>query len=65
MFSFTKLKSKLPYESNLSRHTSQPIRKNVKILETMPQSSKKAPKVILKNGKMHDVDKSILVFGSQ
>ena len=58
------LKSILPYESHLSRHTSEPMRKNVKILETRPQSSKNYPKWI-KNGKMHNVDKSTLVFGFQ
>ena len=57
------LKPKLQYESHLSRHTSEPMKK--KILETRPQSSKNAPKWILKNGKMHDVDKSTLVFNFQ
>ena len=56
MCSFTKLylkkkndfflKPKLPYESHLSRHTSKPKNKIVKIIETSPQSSKTAPKWI-------------------
>ena len=58
------LKGKITYESHLSRHTSEPMRKNVKIFETRLQSSKNAPKWI-KNGKMHDVDKNTLVFGFQ
>ena len=49
LFDFFFKKPKLPYVSHLSRHTSEPIRKNVKILETRPQSSKNAPKRI-KNG---------------
>ena len=38
------LKPKLPYESHPSRHTSKPLKKIVKILETRLQSNKNAPK---------------------
>ena len=38
---FSKL-PKLPYESHLSRHTSEPIKKIGNILENRPQSSKNA-----------------------
>ena len=53
-----------PYESHLARHTAEPLKKIVKILETRPQSSKNAQKSI-KNCKIHDVDKSTLLFGFQ
>ena len=55
---------KLPYESHLSRPTSEPPKKIVKILETRLQSSKIAPKWTT-NCKIHDVDKSTVVFGFQ
>ena len=40
-----------------------PSKKMLKIIETRPLSSKNAPKCIKKNVKIHDVDKSPLVFG--
>ena len=55
---------KSPYESHLSRHTSKSLKKIVNILETRPQSSKNAQKWI-KICKLHDVDKSTLMFGFQ
>ena len=58
------LKPKLPYDSHLSRHTAEPLKKFVKILETRLQSSTNAPKCT-KNCQIHDVDKSTLVFGFQ
>ena len=58
------LKAKLPYESHLSRHTSEPMKKIVKIIETRSQSSKNAPKWI-KICKIHNVYKSTLVVGFQ
>jgi len=39
-------KPKYPYESHLARHTAEPLKKIVKILETRPQSSKNAQKSI-------------------
>ena len=54
----------MPYESHVSRHTSEPLKKVVKILETRPQSSKSA-ETLTKNCKIHNVDKSILLFGFQ
>ena len=59
------LRLKLLYESHLFRHTSKPLKKIVKILETRLQSSKNAPKLTTKNCKIHGVDKSTLVFGFQ
>ena len=44
------------YESHLAKNTSEPLEKIVKILETRPQSSEIAKKLI-KNRKIHDVDK--------
>ena len=64
MLKFLKKKPKYPYESHLARHTSEPLEKIVKILETRPQSSKNAQKSV-KNCKIHDVDKSTLLFGFQ
>ena len=61
MFDFF-LKPQSPYESHLSRHTSEPIKKVVKTIEIKLQSSKNAPKWI-HICKIHDVDKSTLVFG--
>ena len=55
---------KLPYESHLSGHTSEHMKKIVKIIETRPQSSRNAPKWI-KFSKIHDVDKSTLMYGFQ
>ena len=49
---------------HLSRHTSEPQKKIIKILETRPQSRQNAQKWT-KNGKIHDVDKSTLVFSFQ
>ena len=43
MFDFFKY-PKLPYESHLYRHTSETLKKIVKMIETRPQSSKKTPK---------------------
>ena len=57
---FNKLR-KFPDKSHLSRHTSKPLKKIVKLLETRPQSSKNAPKWT-KICKIHDVDKSTLVI---
>ena len=59
------LKPKLPYESHLSRHTSEHLKNIVKILETRLQSSKDAPQWT-KICKIHDVDKVhwCLVFKS-
>ena len=45
MFKILKKKPKYPYESHLARHTAEPLKKIVKILETRPQSSKKCPKI--------------------
>ena len=59
---FKKPKSRLG--SHLSRHTSEPMTTIVKIIETWPQSSKNTPKWT-KNFKIHDLDKSTLVFGFQ
>ena len=53
--------SKISCESHLSRHTSQSLKNIVKIWETRPQSSKNAEKLI-KICKIHDVDKSTLLF---
>ena len=64
MFFFLFLKPKSPYESHLSRHTSEPMKFFKKIIENRPQSSKNAPKWI-KNCKIHDADKSTLVFAFQ
>ena len=58
------LKPKLPTESHFFRHTSEPMKKIVKIIKTRSQSSKNAPKWI-KIGKIHNVDKSTLVLGFQ
>ena len=58
------IKPKLPYESHLSRHTSEPRKEILKIIETRPQSSKNAQKWI-KICKIYDVGKSTLVFGFQ
>ena len=63
MFDFLK-KPKLPFESNLSRHTSEPLKKIVKILETRLQSIKNAQKRT-KNCKIYEGDKRTLVFGFQ
>ena len=63
MFDFF-LKSQLPYESHLSRHTSEPLQKIVKILKTGLQSSKNVPKWT-KICKIHNVDKSKMVFSFQ
>ena len=57
-------KPKLPNESHLSRLTSEPMKKRLKIIETRLQSRKNAPKWI-KMSKIHNVDKSTLVFGFQ
>ena len=46
MFKILKKKPKYRYESHLSRHTAEPLKKIVKILETRPQSSKNAQKSI-------------------
>ena len=64
LFNFFSRKPKLLYKSHLSRHTSEPMKKMVIIIETRPQSSKNAPKWI-KIGKIHDIGKSTLVFGFQ
>ena len=61
---FFVFKQKLPYESQLSRHTSEALKKIVKILETRLQSSKNALKWT-KICKIRDVDQSTLVFGFQ
>ena len=61
MFDFF-LSPKLLYESHLSRHASEPLKKIVQILETRPQSSKNAQK-FTKICKFHDVDKSTVAFG--
>ena len=58
------LKPTLPDESQLSRHTSEPMNKIVKIIETSPQRSKNAPKWIY-FCKIHDLGKSTLLFGFQ
>ena len=55
-------KPTLLYESHLSRHTSQPLKKIVYILETGLQSSKNAQKWT-KIWKIHDIDKNTLAFG--
>ena len=55
---------KLPYESYFSSHTSTPMKKIVKKIETRPQSSKNAPKSI-KISKIHAVGKITMVFGFQ
>ena len=55
---------KLPYESHLSRHISEPLRKIVEILETRSQSSKNVQKWI-NIIQIPDVDKFTLVFGFQ
>ena len=52
---------KLSYESHLTSHTSETVKKLVRILETGTQSSKNAQNW-LKILKIHDVDKSTLVF---
>ena len=60
--SFTNSRKIKMFYSHLSRHTSEPLKKFLKILETRLQSSKKAPKWT-NNCKIHDVDKSTLMFG--
>ena len=55
---------KSPYESYLSRHTSESLKNIVKILETRPQSSKNAQKWT-EICKINDVDKITLLFGFQ
>ena len=57
-------KPKSPYEVHRSMHTFESLKSIVKILETIPQSSKNAQKWI-KIGKIHKVDKSTLLFGFQ
>ena len=52
---------KSPYESHLSRQTSEYLKNIIKILGTRPKSSKNAKKWI-KMCKIHDVDKSTLLF---
>ena len=47
-----------------ARPTSKPMKKMQKIIEDRPQSSKNAPKWI-KICKIHDINKSTLVFGIQ
>ena len=49
---------------NHSRHTSESLKIIVKVFKTRPQSSKNAQKWI-KICKIHDVDKSTLLFGFQ
>ena len=55
---------KSPYESHLSRHTSESLNNIVEILETRPQNSKNGQKWII-ICKIHDVDKNTLRFGFQ
>ena len=61
MFDFLLNSQKSPYESYLSRHTSESLKNIVKLLESRPQSSKNAHKWT-KNGKSHDVDKITVLF---
>ena len=56
------IEPKLPYESHVSRHTYEPLKK--KLLKTRPHISKNASKCTT-ICKIHDVDKSTLVFSFQ
>ena len=64
MFDFLLISQKSPYESYLSRHTSESLKNIVRILESRPQSSKNAQKWT-KICKLHDGDKITLLFGFQ
>ena len=52
------------YESHLTSPTCEPLKKIVKTLETRPQSSQNSQKrKKQKKIKIHEVDKSTLLFG--